>query len=141
MNVLQDFRNRYQVAADLCHQFSAPDTARAFKLFRQLPDDVTIEQLNAMGPEYEDSMLIIGMILETMGLMVFRRIASYETVNELAGGMITMVWRKAGRWVIEWRELENDPEFSEWLQWLSERIAESSTDSAPAYVAHATWKK
>ena len=40
----REFRKmrRYQVAADLCHQFSAPDTARAFKLVRQLPDNVTV---------------------------------------------------------------------------------------------------
>lgn len=140
---VREFRKirRYQVAADLCHQFSAPDMARAFKLVRQLPEDVTMAHLKTMEPEYEDSVLIVGMFMETLGLMVYQRIASYKTVQELAGGMVTMVWRKIGRWVTEWREVEDNPEFGEWLHWLSERIAESSNEEGPAYIVHANWNK
>jgi len=139
----REFRRnrRYQVAADLCHQFSAPETARAFKLVRQLPDDVTVAQLKEMDPEFEDSILIVGMILESIGLLVYRRIASFEIVHDLAGGMIAMVWRKIGAWIIEWRELDDDPAFAEWFQWLSERAAEHNRDYSPAHIAHAEWSR
>lgn len=140
---LKEFRRnrRYQAAADLFHQFSAPEAARAFKLVRHLPDNVTVAQLKEMDSEFEDSMLVVGMILESIGLMVYRRIASFEVVNDLAGGMIAMVWRKIGCWIIEWRELDNDPAFAEWFQWLAERTAEFNSDYRPAYVAHADWSK
>jgi hypothetical protein len=139
----REFRKnrRYKVAADLCHQFSAPETARAFKLVRQLPDNVSLAELREMGPEYEDAVMIVGMILETMGLMVYQGIASFTTVNDLAGGMVMLVWRKAGRFVAEVRELDDDPARGEWFQWLAERCAEFNRDCDPAYIAHAGWKK
>ena len=139
----REFRKnrRYTVAADLCHQFSAPETARAFKLIRQLPDNVSAAELQEMGQEYEDAVMIVGMTLETMGLMVYQGIASFTTVNDLAGGMITLVWRKTGSFVAEMRELDDDPARGEWFQWLAERCAEFNRDSDPAYIAHAGWNK
>ena len=140
---LREYRTtrRQRVAADLCRQFSAADTARAFKLVRQLPDNVSVAQVKEMDQEYEDAMLIVGMYLESIGLQVCQGIASFATVNELAGGMVTMTWRKLGRWIAEWRELDNDPYFGEWVQWLAERVAEVKSTNDPAYIEHANWKR
>ena len=82
-------------------------------------------------------MQIVGMTFETMGLLVYKEIASFEIVQKLAGGLLLMMWRKIGTWTQEVRVDQGNPRFGEWVQWLAERLAEREGDMVPAYEAHA----
>jgi hypothetical protein len=134
-------RRRYQAAADLCRGFSEPELAKAVTLLKTLPDDARLEDLRSRGPEYEAAAQIVGMTFETMGLLVHMDIASFKVVQELAGGLLLMMWRKIGTWVRETRVEQGNPRFGEWVQWLAERLEEREPEIQPAYQAHANWAK
>ena len=133
-------RRRAQVAAELFRRFAEPDFGRAITLVRHLPDGVTAEQLEAMDSEYEEAAQIVGMAFESMGLLVFRDMASFQMIQELTGGLLISTWRKLEVWIKATRESQNNPRFGEWVQWLAERLAEREGDMVPAYEAHADWR-
>ena len=134
-------RRRNEAAAELCRQFTQPELAKAFILLNTLPDGLGIEEYRKRGPEYEEAAQVVGMTFETMGLLVYKDMASFRTVQELAGGLLLMTWRKSGDWVKEVREVENNPRFGEWAQWLAERLSELEPEMIPAYQKHSDWNK
>jgi len=106
---------------------------------RSLPDGISLRELQAMEREYETSAQVIAMAFETMGLLVYEHIASFRIVQELAGGLVQMMWRKIGVWAEETRVEQGNPRFAEWVQWLAERMAEREEHVAPAHLAHTRW--
>lgn len=133
-------RRRSQVAAELCGAFAEPELAKAVTLVKRLPDAVSLESLQEMDDEYEAAAQIIGMTFETMGLLVYKDIASFKIVQELTGGLLLMMWRKIEVWIKATRTAEGNPRFGEWVQWLAERVEESEAEMVPAYEAHADWR-
>ena len=138
---IAEFRRRrtYQVAADLCRGFMEPELAKAVTLIRSLPDGVSLDDLRERDPIYEEAAQTVSMTFETMGLLVHRGIASFEIVQQLTGGLLLMMWRKVGTWIAETREVESNPRFGEWVQWLAERVEERESDLEPAHLAYADW--
>ena len=134
-------RRASQVAADLCRGFTEPELARAVTLLRSLPDGLGLSAVRERGPEYEEAMQIVGMTFETMGLLVHKKIASFTIVQELAGGLLLMMWRKMEVWARDVRVDQGNPRFGEWVQWLAERVDEREGDLQPAYEAHADWRE
>ena len=118
-----------------------PELARAISLLKQMPDDASLEEVRAMGEEYDAAAQIVGMTFETMGLLVYRNIASFTLIQQLTGGLLLMMWRKIGRWMHETRAEQGNPRFGEWVQWLAERIESCESDVEPAYTAHADWNR
>ena len=139
---LREIRRRRatQVAAELCRGFTEPELARAVNLLRTLPDGVGPDEVRERGAEVEEAMQIVGMTFETMGLLVHTEIASFEIVQELAGGLLLMMWRKIGAWTKAVRIEQGNPRFGEWVQWLAERIEECEAEMVPAHEAHASWR-
>lgn len=133
-------RRRAQVAAELFRRFAEPDFGRAITLVRHLPDGVTLEQLEALDSEYEEAAQIVGMAFESMGLLVFRNMASFSMIQELTGGLLLSTWRKLEVWVKATRVTQGNPRFGEWIQWLAERLAEREAEMVPAYEAHVDWR-
>ena len=75
-----------------------------------------------------------------MGLLVFRRIADYGLVEQLAGGMVTVLWRKLDAWVAAVRAEQAQPSWAEWFEWLAKLAASRKNEALPAYVAHKDWE-
>jgi cbb3-type cytochrome oxidase subunit 3 len=134
-------RERNRIAGDLCARFSEPEFARAIALLRRMPDGVDMKTMQSMDVEYEEAAQIVGMMFETMGLLVFRDVASFKLIQELTGGLLLMMWRKLETWITSTRVEQGNPRFGEWVQWLAERIAEEEAGMVPAYSAHAHVKK
>jgi len=134
-------RRKAQVAADLCRRFAEPEFARAVTLIRRLPDGISLEDLRAMEPEYEEAAQIFGMAVETMGLLVHENIASFQMIRKLTGGLLLTMWRKLEVWMKETRTEQGNPRFGEWVQWLVDRIAEREQEMVPAYEAYASWRR
>jgi cbb3-type cytochrome oxidase subunit 3 len=134
-------RERNRIAGDLCARFSEPEFARAIALLRRMPDGVDMKTMQSMDVEYEEAAQIVGMMFETMGLLVFRDVASFKLIQELTGGLLLMMWRKLETWITSTRVEQGNPRFGEWVQWLAERIAEEEAGMVPAYAAHAHVKK
>jgi hypothetical protein len=139
---LREYRKQRKdvIAAELMRTFYSVDLADAVALVRSLPDHCPADELRARGPEYERAAIIVNTSFETMGLLVFRRIADYDIVEQLAGGMVTMVWRKLDVWVATVRAEQSQPSWAEWFEWLATLTASRKNEQQPAYVAHADWK-
>lgn len=134
-------RERNRIAGDLCSRFSEPEFARAIALLRRMPDGVDMKTMQSMDVEYEEAAQIVGMMFETMGLLVFRDVASFKLIQELTGGLLLMMWRKLETWITTTRVEQGNPRFGEWVQWLAERIAEEEAAMVPAYIAYSDVKK
>jgi hypothetical protein len=105
---LAEFRRRrsFRVAADLCREFTNPELAKAINLLKPLPDGISLKELRSLDGDYEEAVQIVGMTFETMGILVHKDIASFQIVQELAGGLLLMMWRKISGfsgWLREWR--------------------------------------
>jgi hypothetical protein len=139
---LVEFRGQRRdlVAVELMRSFYNPEFSRAVTLIRALPDDVSAAELRARSDDHERAALMVAMMYETMGLLVFRRIASFQLAQELTGGLIVVLWRKLGRWVATVRDEQSHPRFAEWFEWLAVQFGMPDNVSAPAYVAFRDWK-
>ena len=133
-------RRRTQLAVELCARFAEPEFGRAVSLIRRLPDGVSFEAIQAMDTQYQESAQIVSMAFETMGLLVFKKIASFQMIQQLTGGLLLMIWRKEESWIKGTRVEQGNPRFAEWMQWLAERLAEREQDMVPAYEAYASWR-
>ena len=52
-----------------------------------------------MGPACEQAAVIVTTTFETMGLLVYKKIARFDLVMELAGGMMMSMHRKLSVWL------------------------------------------
>jgi hypothetical protein len=127
------------VACELMRSFLDTEMTRAIRLIRTLPDGISAEDLRQAGPEAELAALRIGITFETMGLLVYRRIAPLDLVVELAGGMAVAMWRKIGPLEERIRTEQSQPSSAEWFQWLAEQCEASKDEGMPAYIAHRGW--
>jgi hypothetical protein len=134
-------RERNRIAGELCRSFSEPEFARAITLLRHMPDGIDLKTMQSMDSEYEEAAQIVGMMFETMGLLVYRDVASFRLIQELTGGLLLMMWRKLEIWIKATRIEQDNPRFGEWVQWLAERIAERESNMTPAHIAYANAKK
>ncbi len=137
-----EFKKRRQnaVAVELMRSFLSADFAHAVSLIRLLPDGISAEELRGTGPEYEESAILVTTTFETMGLLTFRRIAPFSLVQELAGGLIVVTWRKLSVWLETIREEQSQPSWAEWFQWLAERLIDLKVKNQPAYLRYKDWR-
>ncbi len=129
-------QRRCQVAADLCRPFTEPELARAIVLLNSLPEGLGAEEFRAKGPQYLEAAQVVGMMFESMGLLVHKRIASFPVVQALTGGLLLMMWRKIGVLIQETRVEQKNPRYGEWVQWLVERVEAREAGMVPAFEKH-----
>jgi hypothetical protein len=132
-------QRRNAVAGDLMRTFMDADLAQAITLIRTLPDGVSAEELRNAGPETERAAVLICTTFETMGLLVYQRIAPFSLVIELAGGITVVMWHKLGPWLTQIRKEQSQPSWAEWFQWLAQQCQRHKNSGAPAYELHADW--
>ena len=139
---LREFRiqRRDAIAAELMRGFMSPELSNAIVLIRALPDGVSAEELRARGPEVEYAAVLINMTFETMGLLVYRRIAPFPLVLELAGGIVVVSWRKLGAWMQQVRVEQAQPSWAEWFQWLAQQCEQRKSLVAPAHERCRDWQ-
>ncbi len=121
-------QQRNAIATELTSTFYNADLARAVLLLQQLPDGATVEALRSRGTDFEDAAIIVCTSFETMGLLVYRKIAPFDLVMDLAGGMVGSMLRKLEGWVIAKRIEQNQPSWAEWFLWLG-KLAQSHKHS------------
>lgn len=138
---LSDYRKqrREAVAGELMRTFMSPDLADAVTALRRLPDGVSAEQLRLAGPEAERAAVHLVMTFETMGLLVYERIAPFNLVEDLCGGIVVVMWRKLGPWLEAIRIEQAQPSWAEWFQWLAQQLERHKLQQEPAYTKYRQW--
>ena len=106
-----------------------------------LPDDATLEQIRALGPEAQRSIITACVNYENLGYLVYLRMIPLRLVDELIGGLIRQAWRKLRVWVAHTRSLGNPNSF-EWFEWLYDRLEahHAPTKRPPASVLYRDWR-
>ena len=112
------------------------DLAEAIALLQALPDGVRLDELRSMGIEYVKAAVTITTSFETMGLLVFKQIATMDLVLDLAGGIITTMTRKLRVFQNDMRESQQQPSWGEWFEWLGDQAEKIKNKDDPAHVKH-----
>src|SRR3989449_4707459 len=82
-----------------------------------LPDEATLEQIRALGPEAQRSIITACVNYENLGYLVYLRMIPLRLVDELIGGLIRQAWRKLRGWGAHTRPLRKPKSF-EGVEWV-----------------------
>ena len=123
-------------AAQVMHAFIGPELAHALTVLRGMPDAVSAEELREGGLEAEYAAVVVCMTFEVLGVLVYKRIASFPLVVELSGGIVVVMWRKLGPWLTQMREEQQQPSWAEWFEWLARQCERYKDEDRPAYIKH-----
>jgi hypothetical protein len=134
-------QQRDAIAMNLAQTFYSNDLAQAISLVQTLPDGISLEEIRERGPEYSQAPVTITTSFETMGLLVFKRIASSALVMDLAGGIVTTMTRKLERWLEDLRLEQEQPSWGERFEWLGRQAAKIQSVSEPAHIKYRFFTK
>ena len=139
---LRHFRiqQRNTVAQSLAQTFYNRDLANAIALIQKVPDGISLSELRSRGPEYEEAAITVTTSFETMGVLVYKRVATLDFVTDLAGGIVITMCRKLERYQADLRRELDQPSWAEWFEWLGDQVARKKGGQSPAHVAHANWR-
>ena len=86
-------RQRLEAAAiELLRSFHDVSFSKAFRAINKLPEDTSAFALIQEDQELEDAAAHIGTTMESIGVMVFRRIVPLAIVVDLMGGTVLHMW-------------------------------------------------
>ncbi len=142
IQIRQYRQQRQDVAAvQLVNSFQSSDFNKSLREVWSLPDTTSWQELQPSGKQWQEAAFQVAMTLETMGVLVYRRIVPLSILDELMGDAILVLWRKLQPWVDHLRIEQKRDSAYEWFQWLAERLAEKErrTDMG-AYRKYRNWK-
>jgi len=138
---LRNFRlqQRNAVAINLAQTFYNQDLARAIALLDAVPDGVTLKEMREYGVDYVNAAITVTTSFETMGVLVFKRIATLDLVLDLAGGIVSTMNRKLRTWQNDMRLAQQQPSWGEWFEWLGDQAEKVKRSQTPAHVKYRDW--
>jgi len=115
----------------------------ALNIIYNLSEDLTKKEIEDELGDKLSNVLVMFVKLESLGLLVFKREIKLDLVADFMRGPIILFWNKMKNYFIETRELNNDENFGEWVQWLAERIEKELTtkNKKPAHLIYQNWKE
>jgi hypothetical protein len=141
---LLHFRQERQdrAAIELARSFETPEFAHALRMILSLPSDTRADQLRQRGEAYEDAAMLVSLTLESVGIMVHRRIVSFDMVWELMGGVVIGAWDRLRDWAFAVRREQGHEKFDEWIQWLAAQMLRyrEQARSEPAHRRYDGWR-
>ena len=139
LNQLKEETSR-QAAAEVARWFQTPELLEGMFAALAIPDHASPEQIRESLDGREELLWNVGIVLESVGVLVWRGDLDLRLVDDLAGGGIIVFWEKTKPLWVSLREEMNRPSTMEWTQWLAERLVELPTVSeAPAHEAYRDW--
>ena len=133
-------QQRNTVAMNLMQTFYDQGLADALSLLNTVPDGITLKKLREMGPDYHRAAFTVTTSFETMGLLVYRRMASLDLVLDLAGGIVVTMNRKLKRWQEDVRQEQSQPSWGEWFEWLGDQAEKRKSQKEPAHIRFRDWQ-
>lgn len=136
-------RQRQEAAAlEVARSFQNPEFARALQKVLALPPGLDADSLREASPDHEAAAVLVSLTLESVGIMVHRRIVSIRMVWDLMGLVVLTTWDRLEGWSRGMREQEGRDKFNEWIEWLVDRLREHETTGGkePAYRRYRHWK-
>lgn len=114
----------------------------ALNIIYNLPENLTKKKIEVELGDKLSSVLVMFVKLESLGLLVFKREIELDLVADFMRGPIILFWKKMKNYFIETRELNNDENFGEWVQWLAEKVENeiATKNKKPAHLIYKNWK-
>lgn len=131
-----------EAALTLMHSLQTQEMLEALLLLDSLPEGLSQAELRErLGDEFMAIQAVLG-TWESLGILVFRGVASLDLVDDFYSGNIVQSWTKLRRLVEDVRRETGRDTRWEWFQWLSERMIEreSKRQPIPAYLEHREWR-
>ena len=143
---IRDYRRqrRRESMLSLVRSFQSPTFAQALRRVVELPNDTSGKQIQEiLGPSGEDIIAHLTGTWESIGVLVFHNELTLDVVDDFFSGPIVLSWKKLRPYVEYLRQQYNRDTWSEWFQWLAERMMEreSKLPAVPAYIAHRSESK
>ncbi len=135
-------RRRRDAMLELVRSFQSPTFSN--RRVVELPDNASAEEIRKiLGTEGEDLLVHLTATWETIGVLLFHGEFSIDVVDDFFSGPILISWHELLPYTTDLRQRHQRETWSEWFQWLAERMIEreSKTPAVPAYIAHRDWKK
>ena len=126
------------VAIELARSFQTPELAYAVRFVPSLPNRVTAKRMRE-DPKHEEAAVLVSLTLETLGIMVQRRIISLNMVWELMGGRVLASWEKIHVSAGQQRGEQGGAKFDEWIQWLRVQMKRSQQGGDSAHLRYREW--
>ncbi len=127
----------------LVRSFQSPAFARALRRVVELPDNASADEIRkVLGPDGEDLVVHLTATWETIGVLLFHGELTIDIIDDFFSGPILISWRKLLPYTTDIRRQYQRETWSEWFQWLAERMMEreSKNPPVPAYIAHREWR-
>jgi len=140
---IRHYRQQRQdiAAVQIVNSFQIPEFNKALRKVWSLPDVTSVAQIRELGDDWEEAAFQIGMTLETMGVLVYRRIVPLPILDELMGDAILVLWRKLRPWIRNLRTEQKRDSAYEWFEWLADRLAETNRRTeAGAHKIYRNWR-
>lgn len=140
---IRQFRQQRRdlAAIELVRSVQDSEFTNGFRLIHVLPENLSAADFKALGSEYTESALAVGMKYESIGLLVFKGVIPISIVEELVGGVAITFWRRLSPWVEGMRVDQSADFVFEWFQWLVERLEERGRNvREPAHLIYQDWE-
>ena len=130
-----------QAAVVIVHSFQSAEFNKAIRLLWSVPPETTAQELRSAPKEVEEAAVFISTTLETIGVLVHRRVVPISLVDDLMGDAIVNLWPRLKDWVETLRREQSRESVAEWFQWLVDRLSERERrKTVGAHARYATWK-
>jgi hypothetical protein len=138
---IRDYRRqrRRDSMLSLVRSFQSPTFAKALRMVIELPDNASADEIREIvGRDGEDLIVHLTATWETIGVLLFHGELTIDVIDDFFSGPILISWKKLLPYTTDLRRHYNRDTWSEWFQWLAERMMEreSKIPPVPAYIAH-----
>jgi hypothetical protein len=122
IQVKQNQKQRKEIAVfEIFKAWQTPEFTKALNEIQFMPDHVSPDDLRSSKTQMDSYAYLVHAFFESTGLMVKKKIISFDVVDDLVGGVIQVTWKKLDMWILEWRN-ERNPAAGEWFEWLKIEI-------------------
>jgi hypothetical protein len=127
---------------EIMRAFQTVEFTSALKMINQYQAEVRRCSETPIPEELHESVFLITTTLESIGLMVYRRLVPFRLVQQLMGNSIQAAWSILRNHVEMTREQTGRPSVHEWFQWLAEQLDRHPEyqDEVGAYQKYKIWK-
>ncbi len=141
---IRHYRQQRQetAAMEIMRTFQSRNFTSALRLIMDYEQECLKCREESIPQELQDAALLVSTTMEAVGLMVYQRLVTFQTVQLLMGGTVQASWRVLRPHTNMLRNKLNRPSVHEWFQWLAERLDQypEYRDAEGAYLKYSKWQ-
>ncbi|MEM1081612.1 MAG: hypothetical protein AAGH65_08530 [Pseudomonadota bacterium] len=127
---------------EIMRSFQTIEFSNALRMINRYQTECRQCTERPITPDLKESILLITTTLESIGLMVYRRLVPFRLVQQLMGNSIQASWGILQEFVEQTRVNTGRPSVYEWFQWLAEQLDRypEFQDEVGAYTKYSDWR-